>query len=141
MGLSTTHLVGFDMDNLNVQNVRHFWITAGYDYEINPDFKLRPSILAKSDGASTQLDLNVNVLWKNMLWAGATYRLGDEIAPMLGYQYLFDNGATLRVGYSYGITTSAINGYSNGSHDIMLNYCFNLDKPPVIQKSKNPRFL
>lgn len=141
MGISATHLVKTDLKDLNIQNVQHFWITAGYNYDINPDFQLRPSILAKSDGASTQIDINANVLYKKMIWAGATYRLGDEIAPMLGYQHGFDNGATLRIGYSYGVTTSQIKSYSNGSHDIMLNYCFNLDKPQPIQKSKNPRFL
>lgn len=141
MGISATHLIKTDIKQLNIQNVQHYWITAGYNYDINPDFTLRPSILAKTDGASTQIDFNVNVLYKKMIWAGATYRIGDAIAPMLGYQHMFDNGAILRVGYSYGVTTSQIKSYSNGSHDIMLNYCFNLDKPQPIQKSKNPRFL
>jgi hypothetical protein len=60
---------------------------------------------------------------------------------MLGYQHSLADGSSLRIGYAYGITTSIIGNYSNGSHDIMLNYCFNLSKPPVIEKSKNPRFL
>ncbi|MAP02046.1 MAG: hypothetical protein CMD01_04425 [Flavobacteriales bacterium] len=141
LGVSTTHLGGFEMDDLNVKNVHHYWITGGYNYDINPDWRLRPSLLIKSDAASTIMDLNVNVLYKSMIWAGATYRLGDAIAPMMGYQHSFDDGATLRIGYSYGITTSDLGNYNNGTHDIMLNYCFNLDKPPVLQKSKNPRFL
>ena len=141
MGISATHLGGVEMDDLNVKNVHHYWITAGYNYDINPEFKLRPSVLIKSDAASTILDLNVNVLYNDMIWAGATYRLGDAIAPMLGYQHKFDNSATLRIGYSYGITTSQLGNYNNGTHDIMLNYCFNLEKPPLLQKSKNPRFL
>jgi len=141
VGLSTTHLGGLEMTDLNIKNVHHYWITAGYNYDVTPDFKLRPSLLVKSDAASTILDVNVNMLYKNMLWAGATYRLGDAVAPMLGYQYAFDNGATLKIGYAYGITTSLLGAYNNGSHDIMLNYCFNLEKPPVLQKSKNPRFL
>ncbi len=141
MGISATHLGGLEMDDLNVKNVHHYWITAGYNYDIDPSWKLRPSVLIKSDAASTILDLNVNVLYKDMIWAGATYRLGDAIAPMLGYQHKFDNSATLRIGYSYGITTSQLGNYNNGTHDIMLNYCFNLEKPPILQKSKNPRFL
>jgi type IX secretion system PorP/SprF family membrane protein len=141
MGISATHLGGLEMDDLNVKNVHHYWITAGYNYDINPELKLRPSVLIKSDAASTILDLNVNVLYKDMIWAGATYRLGDAVAPMLGYQHKFDNSATLRIGYSYGITTSQLGNYNNGTHDIMLNYCFNLEKPPILQKSKNPRFL
>ena len=141
LSISSTHIGGLEMDDLNVKNVHHYWITAGYNYDINPEWKLRPSTLIKSDGASTILDLNLNVLYRDMLWAGATYRLGDAIAPMLGYQHKFDNNATLRIGYSYGITTSQLGNYNNGTHDIMLNYCFDLDKTPPPQKSKNPRFL
>jgi len=140
MGLSATHLGQFSMDELNLQNVHHYWITAGYNYQINPDFILRPSILAKTDIASTQIDVNVNVLFKNMIWAGVSYRLSDAIAPMLGYQTEV-GGGMLRIGYGYDVTTSALRSYSNGSHDIMLNYCFNIDKPQPVQKSKNPRFL
>ena len=141
LGISTTHVGGFKMNTLNVENVHHYWITAGYNYNVNPDIKLRPSLLIKSDASSTIMDVNVNALYKNMLWGGLTYRIGDEIAPMLGYQHSFTDGSSLRVGYAYGITTSVIGDYSNGSHDIMLNYCFNLAKPPSIEKSKNPRFL
>jgi type IX secretion system PorP/SprF family membrane protein len=141
LGLSTTHVGGFSMKGLNVQNVHHYWITAGYKYDINQDFKLRPNLLIKSDAASTIMDLNVNVLFRNMAWGGLTYRIGDEIAPMVGYQHSFTDGSTLRIGYAYGITTSVIGDYSTGSHDIMLNYCFSLAKPPTLEKSKNPRFL
>jgi len=141
MGISATHLYAPDLADLNISNAKHFWITAGYDYDLNPDFKLRPSILAKSDAASTQLDVNINVLYKSMIWGGVSYRVSDAIAPMIGYQNDNVGGGTLRIGYAYDVTTSQLKGYSNGSHDIMVNYCFNLDKPKPLQKSKNPRFL
>lgn len=141
MGISATHLYAPDLTELNISNAKHFWITAGYDYGLGPDLKLRPSILAKSDAASTQLDVNINVLYKSMIWGGVSYRVSDAIAPMVGYQNNDVGGGTLRIGYAYDVTTSQIKGYSNGSHDIMVNYCFNLDKPKPLQKSKNPRFL
>lgn len=141
MGISATHLGQFSMDALNLQNVHHYFITAGYKAKLNGDFDLRPSVMVKSDARSTQIDLNVNVLFKNMLWAGVSYRFSDMVAPMIGYQKIDKNGSAIRVGYAYDVTTSKLRGYSNGSHDIMVNYCFNLEKPPVVQKSKNPRFL
>jgi type IX secretion system PorP/SprF family membrane protein len=141
MGLSATHLYAPDLTDLNISNAKHFWITAGYEYGLGPDLKLRPSILAKSDAASTQLDINVNVLYKDMIWGGVSYRVSDAIAPMVGYQNNDVGGGSLRIGYAYDVTTSQIKGYSNGSHDIMVNYCFSLDKPKPLQKSKNPRFL
>ena len=143
-GLSATHIGQAEMINLNIQNVQHYWLTAGYNHIFSPKVKLRTNLLAKTDVASTQIDINANVLYNNMLWGGLTYRLGDAIAPMLGYQKVFDkndNNATLRIGYAYDITTSQIKNYSSGSHEIFINYCFSLVKPPVLQKSKNPRFL
>ena len=50
-------------------------------------------------------DVNINALFKNMLWAGLTYRFGDEIAPMVGYKHPFSDGSVLRIGYAYGITS------------------------------------
>ena len=141
LGISTTHVGGFEMSNLNVQNVHHYWITAGYNYDVTPDIKLRPSLLIKSDASSTIMDINVNALYQNKFWGGVTWRVGDEVAPMLGYQHSLGDGSSLRIGYAYGVTTSEIATYSSGSHDIMLNYCFSLAKPPTIEKSKNPRFL
>ena len=141
LGISTTHIGGLQMNNLNVQNVHHYWITAGYNYDIMPDIKLRPSLLIKSDASSTIMDINVNALYQNKFWGGITWRVGDELAPMLGYQHSLGDGSSLRIGYAYGVTTSEIATYSSGSHDIMLNYCFSLAKPPSIEKSKNPRFL
>ena len=59
MGISATHLGGLEMTTLNVKNVHHYWITAGYNHDFNPQWKLRPSILLKSDAASTIIDVNL----------------------------------------------------------------------------------
>jgi hypothetical protein len=78
-----------------------------------------------------------------MVWAGVSYRLGDMVAPMLGYQMPVGKDGTglLKFGYSYDVTTSKLSNYSNGTHELMLNYCFDLNRPEPIQKYKNPRFL
>ena len=141
MGLSSTHLSQSDMKDIHIKTARHYWIMAGYNYDINPEWQLRPSILAKSDAASTQIDVNVSIMFKRMVWAGVSYRIADAVAPMIGYQTAVGNDGLLKIGYSYDVTTSKLSNYSNGTHEIMLNYCFNLDRPEPIQKYKNPRFL
>ena len=73
-GFSTTHIGGFSMEDLNIQNVHHYWVTAGFKYDLNSDIQLRPSILIKSDVSSSIMDVNINALYKNMFWAGLTYR-------------------------------------------------------------------
>ena len=60
----------------------------------------------------------------------------DAIAPMLGYKW---KGA--KIGYSYDLTTSKIKGYSAGTHEIILGYCFNVKKPKKVSSYQNARFL
>jgi type IX secretion system PorP/SprF family membrane protein len=142
VGLSSTHLSESDLTTLGYLNKRHYYVVAGYNYLLpgSGDWMLKPSVLVKSDAASTQVDFTVRVMWQNMVWAGLSYRLQDAIAPVLGYQKPLGKGM-IKVGYSYDITTSDIKTYSNGSHEFMLNYCFSPDPQPKVQKKKTVRFL
>ncbi len=148
MGISSTHLSQSDLQysqsnfDLDLKMKRHYYVMAGYDYYLmgNPQYTLKPSIFAKSDGASTQLDLNVNFLYKKTVWLGVSYRPQDAVSPMVGYQYVQPN-YTAKIGYSYDATTSELRDYSSGSHEIMLQYCFKLVKPIPERKYKNVRFL
>ena len=74
-----------------------------------------------------------------MLWVGVSYRMQDAIAPMIGYRFLKDK--SLKVGYSYDLTLSKIKGYSSGTHEVMLGYCFNTKKNPKVSSYQNARFL
>lgn len=153
-GLSSTHLPqttfkvngdapsasqaanGVVQDIYNFQNARHYYIMAGYPFQVSQDIKVIPSILAKTDATSTQLDINGRVVWKDMVWAGASYRLTDAIVALVGFEW-----NKLKIGYSFDITTSAIKNYSKNSHEIMVGYCFKPFKPPVPAEHRNVRFL
>lgn len=144
IGLSATHLTEPELSDVSITGVRHFFVQAGYDWAIGGDKKylLQPSALIKSDGTSTQVDLNANFLYNNQVWLGVTYRTEDAIAPLIGYQYELPNKKSmLKIGYSYDVTTSRLKNYSSGSHEIMLNYCMLLEKKPDLQIYKNVRFL
>jgi type IX secretion system PorP/SprF family membrane protein len=138
VGISSTHIAANQLKEGNVKYMmaRHYYVMAGYNYEINPVLVVKPSILAKTDAASTQLDLNCLLEYNNQFWGGVSYRLQDAIVAMVGAKF-----GSFKVGYSYDITTSKIRGYSSGSHEIMLGYCFKpMDKKPV-QKHHSVRFL
>lgn len=142
-GLSSTHLSQGEMEDVNIEIARHYYLMGGYIFDINPMFNINPNVLIKSDIASTQYDLNVNGEYhtgNKMIWLGVTYRTVDAIAPQLGYQQQFGKN-TLRVGYSYDITTSQLSNYSNGSHEIMVNFCFKIEKPLSKEIHKSVRFL
>jgi len=149
-GLSSTHLTRSTFDDVdlaatpsrdfNFQLSRHYYIMAGYNYELNPNITLTPSTFIKTDGRITQVDLNVTALVNNLVWGGVTYRVQDAIIPMVGI-YKEVGGGDLKVGYSYDVTTSILRQYSSGSHEIYVGYCFSLEKPPSVTKHKTVRFL
>jgi type IX secretion system PorP/SprF family membrane protein len=127
--------------DLAFKMARHYYLVGGYTFLFtNPDHAVTPNIKVKSDGSSTQLDINVTYELKQMVWFGLSYRMQDAIAPMLGYQQVMGKGV-LKVGYSYDATTSKIKGYSSGTHEIFLNYCFKVVKPPTRTMHQNDRVL
>lgn len=150
-GISTTHLNAGTLKKaagsatsggvtttkeLNYSLARHYYITAGYNQPIGSSIILRPSIFVKTDASSTQLDVNVNALFNNMFYVGASYRLTDAIAAMAGLQW-----KEIRFGYAYDVTTSNLKVASKGSHELTLGYCYKIVDKPVVSKSKNVRFL
>lgn len=142
VGISADHLTAAQIKNVDFKLARHYYVMAGYNHALNADIELRPSIFVKSDAASTQLDVNFNVLFKNTLWAGVSYRLKDAVIPMVGFQKTMTSGSSFRVGYSYDVTTSALKSYVKpGTHEIMLGYCLKIPDKPKVQKRKTVRFL
>lgn len=143
LGISSTHLPESELDDVSIQMARHYFVQAGYDWALGGDDKyvLQPSTMVKSDGTSTQIDLNATFLYNKMVWVGVSYRTEDAIAPMIGYQMKPNDKSMLRIGYSYDVTTSALKNYGSGSHEIMLNYCILLEKKPDLQIYRNVRYL
>lgn len=141
-GISANHLIGPTLEFEEGGTVseftiaRHYYAMAGYTWDINPTWALNPSVFLKTDAASTQFDINLRALWKNMVWAGVSYRIDDAVGIMAGFQY-----KDFRVGYAYDITTSGLNNFSSGSHEVMLGYCYKLRSPVANQQYRNVRFL
>ena len=113
---------------------RHYFLIAGYAHELNPMFTLNPSIYLKSDGSSSQLDINTNVLYNNKLWGGLSYRLDEGLIALLGMNINDD----LRFGIAYDVVMSEI---KNNSLEFMLGYCFKVSYDKPVKSYKNPRFL
>ncbi len=119
--------------NVIPNQVRHYFFTTGYAFEINPDLVIKPSVLVKQvANAPVEADFNVNVLFAQVLWVGASYRTDDAIVALIELQLT----KKFRLGYSYDFTTTNVKNYSSGSHEIMLGYDFGYD----IMKVKTPRY-
>jgi type IX secretion system PorP/SprF family membrane protein len=111
----------------------HYYLTGGGVIPVNNVIKVRPNAMMKIvKGAPAQLDLNANVLFNDMIWAGLGYRSGDAVNFMLG---AFVN-KQIRVGYSYDYTLSMLQDYNTGSHEIMIGYDLNFSKDKMV----SPRY-
>ncbi|MDR1155888.1 MAG: type IX secretion system membrane protein PorP/SprF [Bacteroidales bacterium] len=144
LGLSSTHLLGpsmkYDKDEANAKLTRHYYATAGCLLPLNnPAWEIAPSLMAYSDGTTSQLTTNVNIMYNKKFWGGVGYRMNDAVIVMIGVD-LF-NG--LKVGYAFDYTYSSLHKYfsAGGSHEVMVSYCFNLVKERVVKKYKSVRFL
>ncbi len=147
VGLSLLHLPAQTLEEtasaFSYDIARHYYIMAGYQYDFQGlDLSILPSTFIKTDGSSTQMDFNAIAMYKKMFWAGVSYRLQDAVAPMIGMQKegIIKKG-TIKVGYSYDVTTSTIKNYSNGSHEIMVSFCYDLEQEDKKEKKQDIRFL
>jgi len=117
---------------------RHYYLTAGYNLLLpNPSFELSPSVFAFSDGKVAQITVTTLVKYNKKVWGGVSYRAGDALIGIIGFELY--NG--IRLGYAYDFTISDIRKNSSGSHEFMVNYCFDLSLGRSPMKYKSIRFL
>ncbi len=114
----------------NFNLVRHYFFMSGYVMDLNPSLKLKPNLLVKAvEGAPVEMDLNANLLIKEVLWVGASWRSFESVDLLLQIQ-LTDH---VQFGYAYDIATSSeLNSINTGSHELMVNYRIRLSKSKII---------
>jgi len=137
IGLSSAHMtepVVEWSDGSQFSLERHYFLISGYYYELTPVLSLNPSIYLKSDGATSQLDINTNLIYNNKMWGGVSYRLDEGLILLAGMNVNED----LRLGLGYDVTM--LNPLGN-SLEVMLGYSFKINYDKPVSKYKNPRFL
>jgi hypothetical protein len=120
------------------QGARHYYLMGGYTTQQIGPGKIDGNLLLRTDAVKTSIDFNFRYLMEMgdlQYYGGLTYRTRESIPLMLGASK--DNWT---VGYSYDITTSKIANVSQGSHELMVKYCYYIP-PPVKTPSKHPRWL
>jgi len=126
-GLSIAHLPGKQEHipgSFDYQLARQNYFMAGYELFFSSWGSVIPSVHVKSDEVVTTVDLNLMVLWKQLIWVGVSYRFQDAVVPMAGFKWAMGSSSILKLGYSYDIATSALKKYP--THEFLLNYCIKL---------------
>ena len=141
VGLSIPNILNaqhLDRNNGRYQGTEqaHVFLTGGYVYDINEEFKIKPAFMTKFvKGSPVTVDLTANVLYQNRIEFGLGYRFDDAFSAMANFRATPE----LRVGYAYDHTISNLGPFSSGSHELFVLYDFdilNLNKG----YNKSPRF-
>ena len=113
---------------LKTQNL-HYYLTSGYVFDLKRGIKVKPTIMLKSVyAAPLEVDASINIFLKDLIWAGMAYRSGDALSLLLALQL----NPNFRLGYSYDYTTTRLNNFNSGTHEISLGYDFSLGKKKIV---------
>jgi len=116
-------------------NAPHLFLIGGYIIEATDDLKVKPATVVKQVfGAPLSFDVSLNALYKNRFELGAAYRYQDAVSALAG----FNITPYLKLGYAYDFSTSELNDFNNGSHEVVLLYKFDL--LGLSKKYSSPRF-
>ncbi len=81
--------------------------------------QINPSILVRSqEGQPLSMDLNMALIFYEVFSVGTSWRSGDAFITFIDLKL----SEQFHFAYSYDMTSSALNRFSNGSHEFMINY-------------------
>lgn len=124
VGLSVPYLINnkliyFEETNTDAKQHRYYYLMGGFSKQLAPNLQWVPSALLRfQEKAPLSFDLNSTFVLYRTVGLGASYRLGNGLIGLFELQ-LNEN---FHVGYAYDLTTSDLNQFSNGTHEIMVNY-------------------
>lgn len=137
IGVSTPNLLTDQTYNDLQQSVAterlHLFIIGGIVKDLNSYIKFKPAFLVKAvAGAPLIADLSANFMFHEKLRLGLSYRWDDSVSGLAGFQL----SPQLLLGYSYDYTTTELQRFNTGSHELVLRF----DLISNDKKLKSPRF-
>lgn len=140
VGLSVQDLVKNRLTDYTTNNsdfrqtqAMHLFLSSGYVFDLDDDFKFKPSFLIKGvKGAPIEADINATLWIKDVVGIGAQYRTSADVAGLIEIQAT----PQIRIGYSYDYSTTALRFSNSGSHEIMLRYEFGFSSGKIL----SPRY-
>jgi type IX secretion system PorP/SprF family membrane protein len=111
----------------------HIYLIGGIVFDLSAHTKFKPAVLVKYvAGAPLIADFSANFMFNNAITLGASYRTGDSVSAMASLQIT----PQFLVGYAYDYTTTELQTYNSGTHEIMLRFELVSRKKGL----KSPRF-
>ena len=137
-----------NLEAINLQQIRYvrnYFLMGQYNWKINRDFSLHPSLLLKADFTSKlQGEIAVIFEYRNNILAGLAFRgysnpTTDALAFLVGAKVT----KQITLAYAYDLSLSRLRSFNSGSHELVLNYNLGKKMGKVIPAKiiYNPRFL
>lgn len=113
---------------INMNSLNHF-LFSRYSAGINENFDLEPSFLLKYiAGSPISYDINMNVIYRDVLTMGLSYRKKESVDMLVKFQFT----PQLQAGYSYDYPIGEISSFTNSSHELMISYLFSFKESNVV---------
>lgn len=97
----------------------HFYVIGGYVFNISESTELKPAFLLKGvSGAPIIADVSANFWYQKKLTLGLAWRWDDSVSALAGFQIT----PGMFIGYSYDMTSTGLNNYNSGSHELTLRF-------------------
>ena len=121
----------------DVRHSRNYYLTAGNVFDVTPKLKIKPSMLLRiEDNMPLAIDLNANLYYDEIIDIGLSYRQGDAVIGILGLQL----NKYIKFSYAYDYIISKLTSYTNGSHELMLQYRINFHAPKHHRMCPQPQY-
>ena len=114
-------------------NVLHGYFLAGVIFDLKSNWKLRASTQVRAiDAGPVNADLSLAFVNNDKFWVGLNYRFTESAGVFFQYQI----ASPFKVGYAFDYNVNSLRTVNYGSHEILLQYAFNLRKEDVM----SPRY-
>lgn len=105
--------------------MRQLYFAGGFMFTLSENIQFKPTFMTKTvEGTPFQYDLSANFLLAEKFWIGGMYRSGDSYGAIA--QWIFNKN--LRFGYAYDFTTTDLQSFHNGIHEVMVSFEFTYSK-------------
>ncbi len=127
-----------DFEDTKSKLANHFYVAGGYKIPLGESFAIQPAAMLKYvSPAPLQVEGTLRAIYRDQIWLGGSYRTdfangSDAIALMAGYTFQ----ENLTLGYSYDLTTSGLQNYTTGTHELMIGIRFQNRISKAVSKAK-----
>ena len=107
---------------------RSSYLIAGMIHELSEDVLLKPALMVSySPNAPFEVDFNASLRFLEVLWVGASYRLGDSVDGIVQYQF----SDQFKAGFAVDFTLTELQQYTSGTFEVLVEYTWLKERQDV----------